>query len=239
MEELKRILKPHQIVAPLLYIATVFTAFTFATIGNPPNTYFSNKRNLFNVFFVKIGWFWVTLIYFIYLYAVRSKRLSQPQAFVQGSLRYVIVTVYWYLMTQWFLGPSFIDRVFVLTGGGCRSLLQDVQMSAQLASVFQQTSCRRMGGLWQGGHDVSGHCVLLIHASMFFWEELSWVYYTPKKFMELKLRDQLQWVATGLVMLLSLLWIFMLFMTGVYFHGHFEVLSGTIFGLLGWAVLVS
>lgn len=239
MDTINKLLKPHQIVSLTLYLSTVFIAFLYSQIGNPPETYFSSKRNILNVFFVKIGWFWVTLVYFGYLYLVKSNRLQNTNQFVQGSLRYVMVTVYWYLMTQWLLGPSFIDRVYVLTGGKCSSLLQDAESSAKLANVFQQQTCRRLGGNWAGGHDVSGHCVMLIHASLFFWEELSWMFYNANAFVQMKSRDRAQYFSIVAVGAIAAIWWFMLFMTGVYFHGHFEILSGSIFGVLGWAVLVS
>ncbi|EPB87793.1 hypothetical protein HMPREF1544_05453 [Mucor circinelloides 1006PhL] len=237
MDTLKKYLKPHQIVPLILYPSTVLLAFLYSIVGHPPDSYFSSKRNIFNVFFVKIGWFWVTLLYFVYLYLVRSRRLQNTQAFIAGSARYVLVTLYWYFMTQWLFGPSFIDRVYVLTGGKCTSLLQDTKMNAELAMVVQQQVCRRMGGQWTGGHDVSGHCVLLIHASMFFWEELSWMFYNAKPFIQMKARDRAQYFSVVSVLLLASLWYIMLFMTGVYFHGHFEILSGAIFGVLGWALL--
>ncbi|KAI7890369.1 inositol phospholipid synthesis and fat-storage-inducing TM-domain-containing protein [Mucor mucedo] len=238
MEYLKKLLKPHQLVSAVLYPATVFIAFLYATVGNPPETYFSNKRNVLNQFFVKIGWFWVTLVYFAYLYNVRSKRLQNTNQFIQGTIRYVFVTLYWYIMTQWLFGPSFIDRVYVLTGGKCSSLVQDdFKASAQLANVFQQQTCRRLGGQWEGGHDVSGHCVMLIHASLFFWEELSWMFYNFTAFVEMKVRDRAQYWSIVSVLAIASIWWFMLFMTGVYFHGHFEILSGAIFGVLGWATL--
>ena len=239
MDSLKKLLKPHQIAPLVLYPCTAFIAFTYSMIGNPPETYFSNKRNILNTVFVKIGWFWVTLVYFAYLYFVRSRQLKNTNQFIQGIARYALVTLYWYAMTQWLLGPSFIDRVYVLSGGKCISLLQDVETSAQLAQVFQQQACRRMGGQWTGGHDVSGHCVMLIHASLFFWEELNWMVYNFNAFIQMKTYSKAQYWSIVSVLTIAGMWWFMLFMTGVYFHGHFEILSGTIFGVLGWAILVS
>ncbi|CEP16652.1 hypothetical protein [Parasitella parasitica] len=237
MDMLRKYLKPHQAVALVLYPSTVLIAFLYSTIGHPPDSYFSSKRNIFNLFFVKIGWFWVTLVYFAYLYLVGSRRLQNTQAFIRGASRYALVTLYWYIMTQWLLGPSFIDRVYVLTGGKCSSLLQDTKLNVELATVVQQQVCRRMGGQWTGGHDVSGHCVLLIHASLFLWEELSWMFYNATPFIQMKTRDRAQYFSVVSVLSLASLWYVMLFMTGVYFHGHFEILSGSIFGVLGWALL--
>ncbi|KAI8371907.1 inositol phospholipid synthesis and fat-storage-inducing TM-domain-containing protein [Blakeslea trispora] len=237
MDFIRNRLKLHQLYIAAFYPVTLFFAFLFSQLGDPKPSYFSNKRNIFNVFFVKIGWFWVTLVYFGYLYLVYSRRLKNTQAFVSGCLRYVLVTLYWYLMTQWLLGPSFIDRIYVLTGGKCRSLLQNVEMDAQLASVVEQQVCRRLGGQWTGGHDVSGHCVLLIHASLFLWEEISWLFYDAKPVMTMKRRDRLQYGAVMAILALLALWWTMLLMTGIYFHGQFEIFSGTVFGILGWAIL--
>lgn len=239
MDFLQKYLKPHQRIASILYPATVILAFLYSWLGNPPDSYFSNKRNILNVYFVKIGWFWVTLVYFNYLYIVRSKYLQDTKQFAQGALRYILMTLYWYIMTQQFLGPSIIDRIYVLTGGKCVSLLQDVEISEKLATVLEQQVCKRLGGQWSGGHDVSGHCVMLIHASLFFWEELCWMFYSFDTFIKLKQRNRIQYLSTVAVLSIAAIWWFMLFMTGVYFHGHFELVSGTIFGILGWALMVS
>ncbi|KAI9482930.1 MAG: inositol phospholipid synthesis and fat-storage-inducing TM-domain-containing protein [Benjaminiella poitrasii] len=241
MDFIKKHLKPHQIVSSILYPSTVLIAFLYSVLGNPPNTYFSSKRNIFNVFFVKIGWFWVTLVYFIYLFFVRSKQGQNTQAFARGALRFVAVTIYWYVMTQWLFGPSFIDRVYVLTGGKCISLKQEksslIGTEDLFATVVQQQVCRKLGGQWTGGHDVSGHCVLLIHASLFLWEELSWLFYNQEPLNTMKRENKSQFYSVMSVIALIGLWWLMLFMTGVYFHGHFELLSGAVFGVLGWALL--
>ncbi|KAI7903922.1 Fat storage-inducing transmembrane protein [Cokeromyces recurvatus] len=241
MEPLRRYLKPHQIVSFILYPATIFVAFLYSALGNPPNTYFSSKRNIFNVLFVKIGWFWVTLVYFVYLCLVRSRQFQNMQAFKSGTLRYFAVTLYWYAMTQWLFGPSFIDRIYILTGGKCISLNEHSNLTATeevLTTVVQQQVCRKLGGQWIGGHDVSGHCVLLIHASLFFWEELSWLFYNQIPLKKMKRENRVQFWSVISVLAIAVLWWVMLFMTGVYFHGHFELLSGAFFGVLGWAILV-
>lgn len=239
MDFIKKYLRFHQAVLLAVYSLTLISAFLYYTIGNPPKSYFSYKHNIFNQYFVKIGWFWVTLVYFGYLYFVRTKRLQKTSSFVGSLARYILVTCYWYFLTQWLFGPSFIDRIYVLSGGRCVSLLQDTDMNAQLATVLEQKVCRNLGGQWTGGHDVSGHCVLLLHASLFLWEELSWLFYDVKPLNNMKVRDRFQYWSVMSVLGLLGLWWFMLFMTGVYFHGHFEVLSGSIFGFMGWAILVS
>ncbi|ORZ05779.1 Fat storage-inducing transmembrane protein [Absidia repens] len=153
-------------------------------------------------------------------------------------------------MTQWLLGPSFIDRVYVATGGTCaplsvdgngdlttQQLLQQQQLTLLLSQTFRQSTCRQLGGKWYGGHDVSGHCVMLIHASLFLWEELSWLFYSIPAAIQLKRSQSSAWCSLLVVFSLLVLWWWMLVMTAIYFHGHFELLSGTVFGILGWASL--
>ncbi|KAI8142517.1 inositol phospholipid synthesis and fat-storage-inducing TM-domain-containing protein [Fennellomyces sp. T-0311] len=202
-------LKPYQSFALVLYPLTVlFLSTTLA--GRIPPSYFSNSHNPLNVYFVKLGWLWTTLA-FGSLVVFQS-----PKRSAHALVRYIGMTLYWIIMTQWLLGPSFVDRMFILTGGTCN-------YDQSEGVVLQQATCRAVGGSWQGGHDVSGHCVLLIHASMFLWEELMQVD-KKKRVMALAING---------------VWYWMLCMTSIYFHGYRELLSGTFFGIVGWASLVS
>ncbi|KAF7724879.1 hypothetical protein EC973_000592 [Apophysomyces ossiformis] len=225
---LLQFLRPHQQVALVFYPLTVIVSFLYAGLCEPPETYFSNKRNIFNVYFVKIGWFWVTVIYLAYLLFNHTNERRR----MQGIVRYAFVTLYWYTMTQWLLGPSFIDRVFVATGGHCRA-----EQGMAVNGVFAQQACRKAGGRWAGGHDVSGHCVLLIHSSLFLWEEISWLYYSIPAFQRHKQEGGWAWRSLLAVFGVLILSWWMLVMTSVYFHGHHELISGCFFGLLGWAIL--
>ncbi|KAI9006588.1 Fat storage-inducing transmembrane protein [Phycomyces nitens] len=239
IRNLPLMLKPYQNVLVSLYLITVFLGFLYSSIQQAPISYFSLKSNVFNKYFVKIGWFWVTVLYLPYLFLVISKAKLESQRFVQGLGRYIIITAYWYIMTQWFFGPSIIDRVFVATGGHCSSKTNSGDSVVALNDVFQQSSCRRLGGQWTGGHDVSGHCVMLIHASLFLWEELSWVFSSIPTFQRVRNRGGLEWYSIVSIFCLLGLWWWMVLMTSVYFHGHFELMSGCFFGILGWAVTVS
>ncbi|KAI8070705.1 Fat storage-inducing transmembrane protein [Gongronella butleri] len=234
-----QLLQPHQKTAVALYVLSVVVAFAYSAVFSPPPSYFSNKRNIFNVVFVKQGWAWITLVYGAYSALVLSKRWTSKQQ-MQSLARFLCVTLYWFIMTQWLFGPSFIDRVYVLTGGGCHPLdgvLTTLQQKDTLAQIFTQGHCRRMGGAWQGGHDVSGHCVMLIHASLMFWEELSWLFYNIPGYTSLKTNTTNAWRAVNAVLGLLLVSWWMLVMTAVYFHGHFELFTGCLFAVLGWAAL--
>ncbi|KAJ5774402.1 Fat storage-inducing transmembrane protein [Penicillium paradoxum] len=150
-------------------------------LSESPVNYFARKNNVFNIYFVKIGWLWTTaafvsLLIFQPLYAP-SQTSSSHQATrfrrtLQAILRYALVTTVWYLATQWFFGPAIIDRGFVATGGKCEQAFEEVgRMAAghgdpsDLETLFTATTCKAAGGAWQGGHDISGHVLMLVLAT--------------------------------------------------------------------------
>ncbi|KAJ5818633.1 Fat storage-inducing transmembrane protein [Penicillium riverlandense] len=149
-----------------------------------PVNYFARKNNVFNLYFVKIGWLWTTLAFaslllFQSVYrSAPSRQSSQPQQqtrlrqSLQTCLRWTLATTVWYLTTQWFFGPAIIDRGFVITGGKCEQALEQVgkasahvPASAELETLFTAAACKTAGGAWQGGHDISGHVLMLVLAT--------------------------------------------------------------------------
>lgn len=148
---------------------------------NPVN-YFARKNNIFNLYFVKIGWLWTTLAFASLLLVQPAHRFSTslPQSqqqtrsrrTLQALLRYVLATTVWYLMTQWFFGPAIIDRSFVITGGKCEKILNEAENldpgsspSTQIETLFNAAACKAAGGAWRGGHDISGHVFMLVLAT--------------------------------------------------------------------------
>jgi len=102
-------------------------------LGSPSEmaqNYFTTKRNLFNVVFVKNGWFWTTLLYLMLIYSAfhDSTKKADRQALMKSTVsslkKYAIVTVCWYFYSQWFFGLPIMDRVFLLTGGSCYNIPQ-------------------------------------------------------------------------------------------------------------------
>lgn len=152
-------------------------------ISESPVNYFARKNNIFNLYFVKIGWLWTTLAFASLLLVQPAYSLvsssSPPQQLrirrsVQAGLRYALATTVWYLMTQWFFGPAIIDRGFVVTGGKCHEIMKEVQKvgpgsdlnpSDQLETLFSAAACKAAGGAWTGGHDISGHVFMLVLSS--------------------------------------------------------------------------
>lgn len=150
-------------------------------ISESPVNYFARKNNIFNVYFVKIGWLWTTLAFASLLicqpaYRSSSQQQTRSRRILQAVLRYAFATSVWYLMTQWFFGPAIIDRGFVVTGGKCEQVMDKVENlgpqasespSAQLETLFSAAACKAAGGAWAGGHDISGHVFMLVLATAF------------------------------------------------------------------------
>jgi hypothetical protein len=93
-------LVPLQLVILAIYPITVL----LGVISNhPAESYFARKDNLINVLFLKLAWAWTSLAFFLHLIRVPQK--------IGPSTRYVIATVWWYLVTQWCFGPPIMDKV--------------------------------------------------------------------------------------------------------------------------------
>lgn len=146
-------------------------------------SYFAKKSNVFNVYFVKIGWFWTTLAFFFLIFTHASLgpplRPTLTRRRIQAAVRYLCITSVWIAVTQWFFGPPIIDRSFKWTGGQCEIVYDDSMYDhmkraemGETREVFTHAACKAIGGQWKGGHDISGHVFLLILGSAMLWLEL-------------------------------------------------------------------
>lgn len=158
------------------YIATLQS---YAPDNAP--SYFAKKSNVFNVYFVKIGWIWITAAFFLFVASHKSlgPSLQITKRRIHAVARYVSVTLIWIAVTQWFFGPALIDRGFRLTGGQCAVMLSNDPVSeakkadmSDLREALSHAACKAAGGRWMGGHDISGHVFLLILGSGMLWLEL-------------------------------------------------------------------
>ncbi|RPA99676.1 hypothetical protein L873DRAFT_1806170 [Choiromyces venosus 120613-1] len=222
------VLSPTDILIASIYPLTLIAGSAFSVFSPSPastNSYFSQKRNIFNVFFVKYGWLWTTFVFLIHTSRLRSS--SRPRAL----LRYAVATLWWISVTQWFFGPPIMDRTFLVTGGTCQLINTDPMLAKKemgtAQMVFTSAACKVAGGKWSGGHDLSGHVFLLTHASLFLWSELLPI---------LSLSGVAGWESVGVLALLGLWW-WMLLMTGVYFHTWREKITGWIVAIVQWVVL--
>lgn len=151
-------------------------------LSESPANYFARKNNIFNLYFVKIGWVWLTVAFAslllsqpVYNSSFPSSQQQQQARFrrtLQAIFRYTIATTVWYSMTQWFFGPAIIDRGFLVTGGKCEQALDqmgraasDQTTSVQVDALFTAAACKAAGGAWRGGYDISGHVFMLVLAT--------------------------------------------------------------------------
>ncbi|ORY04426.1 hypothetical protein K493DRAFT_253502 [Basidiobolus meristosporus CBS 931.73] len=206
----------------MLYIGTAVLGSLVQYIHPAHESYFSDKRNLFNTAFVKYGWGWTSILYLPFV-TIAFARLDIKKA-APFWFRWLLATLYWYFITQNFVGPSITDRFFTWSGGAC-----------SIDDVHDSFTCKVNGGKWSGGHDMSGHCMLLIHASLFLWEELRIGWFNTR--LNTRIKEQLSSRLLGIGLIaLWFLWWWMLLMTNVYFHTIREKVSGVLFGYFYWIV---
>ncbi|RHZ81176.1 hypothetical protein Glove_123g197 [Diversispora epigaea] len=218
----RKIERERQILIFLIYAVTVFLG-NLHGFFSPIETYYSKSSNYLNQLFVKIGWFWTSITFFGGLF-FEVINISNKEKII-AAIRWGFATLYWYIMTQsLFFGPSITSRIFVSTGGGCS--IDDQMQEAH--------TCKRSGGKWEGGWDFSGHCILLIHASLFLFEEFSNILYSSKR---IESNKSYKFYSFCLLIAILFLWWWMLLMTTIYFHSFIEILFGTILGYSYWLVV--
>jgi hypothetical protein len=145
-------------------------------------SYFARKDNWLNVLFVKRGWAWITVAFYVFVGTHPAFRQRGGDGVgwnvkrVSGALmRWGMVTAWWVFVTQWFFGPPIIDRGFRWTGGKCEVVeTQVTKGEGSVGDVFTAAACRTAGGSWRGGHDISGHVFLLVLGSFFLLQEVGW-----------------------------------------------------------------
>jgi hypothetical protein len=230
--------------------AAPYNTTTQSHYANTAPSYFAKKSNVFNIFFVKQGWAWVTSSYLFFLFTHPSAgpvgSLAVTPKRTRGLLRYGIVTLWWIFVTQWFFGPPIIDRGFLLTGGQCDLVELADEGKLEMDNTRQfvtSVACKAIGGKWKGGHDISGHVFLLVLGSMFIFQEVLHVVTNSTRSKEertILMSDGAvksaeveaervtpevsgQWTLGAKTMLgVAALSLYMLLMTAAYFHTWFE-----------------
>jgi len=144
-----------------------------APLASAPTSYFAGKRNVFNLYFVKIGWFWTSLAFVLLQMTARPPPSHRLRGYLQTAARYGIITLSWFLTTQWLFGPPLIDRSFTMTGGRCEVPNMDgLEEAPSVLTIASGQTCKAAGGRWHGGHDISGHVFMLVLSSAFLLYEL-------------------------------------------------------------------
>lgn len=122
------------LLCPLTLLLTHFLGFLRSY---PPPI---DKDGWINIFFVKKGWFWTSLVMLVCM--LRYGKFSR-----QTLIRYSILTAWWYIFTQalWFRTAPIMDLIFVATGGLCRFDVLDTHGNLNLG--FQDSNSRRARSL--------------------------------------------------------------------------------------------
>lgn len=198
-----------------------------------PASYFSSRKNIFNVVFVKRGWGWTCGLLFLFICLDLVRRESELQIIGKNLLRLFYGTCTWYLVTTSF------EQIEHLTG--------HCDVDTLLAS---KTECSHAGYTWEG-FDISGHCFLLTFCILLINDEIftfasksttrsksSEITYTKDhgQFHHTLLTAMLNLVSVFLTVLM-ILWEIMLFFTCSYFHTVHQKLIGTLTGIGAWYLI--
>ncbi|KAI9292775.1 hypothetical protein K502DRAFT_319343 [Neoconidiobolus thromboides FSU 785] len=228
--------KPEEIQTRRLFmfflygIIPLVLAILTELIGKEEKNWFTKSNNPINQIFAKNAWGWASLIFF----SLNLIQYSQNKFQKTMLLKWLAATVYWVLLTQRiYSGTSFRDQVFLFTGGKCT-----------ISNIKNVLDCKTLGtSTLENGHLISGHCLLLIHASLFLWEEFGRLLYHPtRRTFNLNQNTTLSTsqtiqkyiIYTARSILTVFLWLLMI--TSVYFHTLLEKITGIFFGFLFWAI---
>uniref|UniRef100_A0A8D0BMH0 Fat storage inducing transmembrane protein 2 n=1 Tax=Salvator merianae TaxID=96440 RepID=A0A8D0BMH0_SALMN len=186
-----------------------------------PETYFSNKRNLLNVYFVKLAWGWTIGLLLPFISITNYHVTKNIKVVLQRLATLLISTAIWYTCTELFL------HIEDFTGSCYKSQALDGLRKEYLSKVH----CQQAGGFWYG-FDISGHSFLLSYCALIIVEEMAVLHSTNTS-----QNSRLHMVVNGLFLALScltLIWLWMFFSTAIYFHDFSQKLFGTLIGLLAW-----
>lgn len=137
-----------------IYLGSLFLVSLIGDFTPYPKTYFSRSDNLFNVYFVKLGWFWTLCFSAPYL-CLTSFVLccGDYKKIIRHHLpRIIIATGFWFIWTKFF---NIIENSY----GRCNAKGFD-----------SKSGCLKAGHLWHG-FDISGHAFILIYSSLVLIEE--------------------------------------------------------------------
>ncbi len=187
----------------------------------------ASKRSLLNVVFLKWSWAWTTVAFLPLL-------LTSPIKRARRLLQWAFASVAWFILTSWFFGPSLFTRLTVASGGECGLHIEKafVPIPQTYCStsipVARSTHPELFPVVFEGteqsngpliprlrrGHDISGHVFLLTLCVLFLADQLRQTRTSAHHYAI---------VASGV---LSLLWVFSLWVTSVFFHTPSEKISG-------------
>ncbi|XP_076811296.1 acyl-coenzyme A diphosphatase FITM2-like [Clavelina lepadiformis] len=243
-----KILKKYCIVHPsFLVIYLWFGILSLSIIKcliEIPHSYFSEKSNFFNQFFVKWAWAWTVGI--VGPYMMISSFVYGCDAWKKSMalsiFRIAIGTMVWHFWANFVF--HFVEN---LTG---TCLSQDGMPDF---NIDNKRDCVKLkqGHYWDG-FDISGHCFLLTYSVLFINSEIqiykNWckiskdaALYVPigsKTLSNLKQRFRTTNSCIDILFvlncILSFIWVIMLISTCLYFHTFLSKALGTVAAVLSW-----
>ncbi|KAF4526298.1 hypothetical protein B566_EDAN015213 [Ephemera danica] len=138
-----------------IYGGCLFILSLIADFIPMPKTYLARTDNIFNVYFVKLGWGWTLLLTLPFIVLTSyTYCCGQRDRMIKHILRLLVATGMWYFWTSLF---SYIEFNY----GKCyiKSELYD-----------SKKKCTNAGHVWRG-LDLSGHAFLLIYSTLVIIEE--------------------------------------------------------------------
>ena len=194
-----------------------------------PQSYLSNKRNVFNVYFVKLGWGWTLLLLIPFISLTASVHTSfNPTAMLKHLSRMAVGTFAWYFWVNLFV---YIEEITGICEGE--------------ETLSSKVTCRLQGFHWDC-FDISGHAFLLTYSALVISEEIQvkrWWSTEQRNTRGTTWSDRTHAFFSPLVELLFIcislllvLWEFMLIFTTVYFHTVHQKVLGAFVALFTWYV---
>lgn len=137
-----------------LYMAGIFLSIIFDKVA-VPKTYFSRSDNLFNLYFVKLGWGWTLILTVPFVFLTSFVITCGKRKLILMHLsRLGVATAVWFVFTKSF---AFIEQTY----GTC---------SIKGEKSGNKQACISKGGYWYS-LDISGHTFILIWSCLVIIEE--------------------------------------------------------------------
>ncbi|XP_037085964.1 fat storage-inducing transmembrane protein-like [Pollicipes pollicipes] len=239
-----------------LYLFLLFVGSTVGDLLVLPKSYFSNKHNMLNQYFVKLGWGWTFVVVGSFMMLTANVYCCRQRPRMQKHItRLVCATIAWYMFTSMFV---YIEGVT----GICRT---------KAGKYTSKEACLDAGFKWSG-LEISGHAFILIFNSLFIMEEAKAICgwegikdmirnedfarkapnkdevddtplqhvmdsdYEQMKVDYVKFTPHVK-VLFVLLTMLSILWDVMLVGTILYFHTMVQKMCGGIIAIMAWFFL--
>ena len=229
------VLMPTSFKIAFYWLVVLVGSFIHDFLPLPPS-YLSNKRNVFNVYFVKLGWGWTLLLLIPFISLTSSVYTSlNPFAILRHLSRMAVATWGWYFWVNLFV---YIEELT----GFCEGE----------EKLISKRSCYQEGFYWNG-FDISGHCFILIYSALVISEELQpklhWSSIiapveqaSPENINGCQHRNIARIITPfveGFFLfsgLLLILWEFMLVCATIYFHTVYQKVLGALIAMFTWYI---